>query len=86
MKRDVISAGEVLTKELLNQLNDDAWKPIGVKGQLIVLKRVHFSFLNPSEKTIISIPSSGLKNWTVSKFKEKFNKTMNAMCYDIKFQ
>jgi hypothetical protein len=80
MKAKRVSAGEVLTMQLLKQLNNNAWTVLMVKGQFSVIQEK--SKLN---KTVIAIPLIGLKNWTTEKFMYVFNKTMNAAYYEIKF-
>ena len=85
MKNRRVSAGEVLTVELLKQLNSEAWNPTMTKGQLIVVKEGSPSFADMTLRAVVSIPANGLKNWTHEKFIAKFKKTMNASYYDIMF-
>jgi hypothetical protein len=85
MKNRRISAGEALTKQLLDQLNDNAWSILMVKGQLSVVSEFGSLNILGKPKTVVLIPLNGLKNWTREKFINVFSKTMNASYFEIKF-
>lgn len=87
---------KILTKVLLNQLNEKAWFPTMTKyilyielpeisvGENLLVKYPDGS--NRMKHLInVKIPEISLKHWTKEKFLSVFHKTMNSVIYDIIF-
>lgn len=84
-KERQVSAGEVLTKNLLNRLTNDVWY-FGVKGHLKVIKEKEpkspNNLFDKENKHVVAIPKKAIKGCT-EKFIKDFEKTMNASIYKI---
>ncbi len=74
-----ISAGEILTKNLLNKVNKAAYQFGGFKTKGGIVRK---SFDNMNAKTTIVIEQKYINSDT-TKFIETFEKTMNASYYKI---
>ncbi len=78
---DTITAGNVLTKSLLNKIDKAAYQYGGFKTIGGIKKKTP---QNLDAKTVVAIPEVYLKT-TKDKFIEEFQKTMNAYYYQIEF-
>jgi len=86
MKKRQILAGAVLTKNLINKLNDKAWI-FGVRGHFEIIqekqeKTTAFNIFDKKNREVVAIPKIGIKG-NAEKFIADFEKTMASQQYKI---